>query len=152
MDKNKYYEKLKDPRWQKKRLEIFKRDEWACRYCFDSESMLVVHHTFYKRDCDPWDYPDDSLITLCKVCHEGETEARGDVNSVLVDVLRELPYTSVDDLATSLQHMFYGRYGYPNEVLLSIMTWAMRNYSIFRSISEAYFKKHCKDDSCREQE
>jgi len=35
-----YAEKLKDPRWQKKRLEIMERDEWTCQWCVDSESPL----------------------------------------------------------------------------------------------------------------
>lgn len=43
-----YSDKLKDPRWQKKRLEILTRDEWTCQICFDTESTLVVHHQKYK--------------------------------------------------------------------------------------------------------
>lgn len=27
-----YAEKLKDPRWQKRRLEIFERDDWTCQF------------------------------------------------------------------------------------------------------------------------
>ena len=141
MENVKYSEKFKDPRWQKKRLEIFKRDGWACRYCFDADSMLAVHHTFYKPNYDPWDYPDASLITLCKSCHEAETELRGEANSILIAVLQELPYTSVEDLATSIHKMFHGHYGYPNEVLLSIATWMMGDSSVFHNVSEMYFKK-----------
>ena len=28
-----YYRKLRDPRWQKRRLEIFARDDWTCQGC-----------------------------------------------------------------------------------------------------------------------
>lgn len=31
--KEEYAKKLMDPRWQKKRLEIFKRDGWKCQNC-----------------------------------------------------------------------------------------------------------------------
>jgi hypothetical protein len=62
-----YSEKLKDPRWQKKRLEILQRDEFRCRNCFDNESELHVHHQVYRKD--PWDCPDHFLVTLCKECH-----------------------------------------------------------------------------------
>ncbi len=31
MDKQQYASKLKDPRWQKKRLEILQRDDFACQ-------------------------------------------------------------------------------------------------------------------------
>lgn len=68
-----YAEKLKDPRWQKKRLEILQRDGFACRVCFDTTTTLHVHHKFYKRGANPWDYPDESLITLCAECHKDET-------------------------------------------------------------------------------
>ena len=37
-----YSQKLKDPRWQKKRLQILERDEWNCQICHDNESTLVV--------------------------------------------------------------------------------------------------------------
>lgn len=69
MQKNNYVEKLKDPRWQKKRLEIFKRDNWRCCLCGDTENTLHVHHLRYKKNADPWDYDNDDLITLCESCH-----------------------------------------------------------------------------------
>ena len=33
-----YSEKLKDPRWQKKRLEILERDNFRCQYCGDKNA------------------------------------------------------------------------------------------------------------------
>lgn len=65
-----YSNKLKDPRWQKKRLEILQRDEFKCRSCKDKDSTLHVHHVKYDSGCDPWDYDNDDLITLCESCHE----------------------------------------------------------------------------------
>lgn len=67
-----YSEKLKDPRWQKKRLEILVRDEWTCQKCDDKTSMLVVHHKDYLDNVEPWDYPEELLIALCDDCHEEE--------------------------------------------------------------------------------
>lgn len=67
-----YQKKLLDPRWQKKRLETLQRDEWRCQSCGDKESTLHVHHTAYFPGCDPWDYPDILLITLCSDCHSAE--------------------------------------------------------------------------------
>lgn len=51
--RKKYLEKLKDPRWQKKRLKVFERDEWTCQCCNDTESTLNVHHRYYKHNADP---------------------------------------------------------------------------------------------------
>lgn len=67
-----YSEKLKDPRWQKKRLEILQRDEFACVRCGNSKLTLHVHHKSYIPDQDPWDYEDDNYETLCFVCHDVE--------------------------------------------------------------------------------
>lgn len=98
-----YSAKLRDPRWQKKRLSILERDDFACQSCFDTESTLHVHHQYYTGG-DPWDIPNEALITLCEECHEDEgqigAEERqtfvrvfqhhgwlaGEFNAVLVDV------------------------------------------------------------------
>lgn len=65
-----YSEKLKDPRWQKKRLRILERDKWTCQHCNDTESTLHVHHGYYEWGIEPWEYPDRFLHTYCKGCHE----------------------------------------------------------------------------------
>lgn len=65
-----YSEKLKSPKWQKKRLEIMERDGFQCQMCFDREETLTVHHKYYIRGNNPWEYDDDCLITLCEDCHQ----------------------------------------------------------------------------------
>lgn len=71
MNKNKqaYSEKLKDPRWQKKRLEILNRDDFTCTKCSDKETTLHIHHKKYKPGLDPWEYDNTDLATVCKYCH-----------------------------------------------------------------------------------
>ena len=63
----KYSEKLKDPRWQKKRLEILERDKFTCKECGDTKTTLHVHHEAYKGN--PWEADNDSLKTICEHCH-----------------------------------------------------------------------------------
>jgi hypothetical protein len=63
-----YFEKLRDPRWQKKRLKVMERDNWTCQICNVKESTLNVHHTAYIGD--PWDIPDRKLVTFCEQCHK----------------------------------------------------------------------------------
>jgi 5-methylcytosine-specific restriction endonuclease McrA len=65
-----YAEKLKDPRWQKKRLEIFERDGWKCVACKSTDNSLNVHHLQYRKGKDPWDYSGFELATLCEPCHK----------------------------------------------------------------------------------
>lgn len=67
--KRSYSEKLKDPRWQKKRLEIMQRDNFQCQACCDDKETLHVHHSYYEKGKEPWEYPDDSMRCLCEVCH-----------------------------------------------------------------------------------
>jgi len=65
-----YYEKLKDPRWQKKRLEIMGRSNFKCENCGDSKTELHVHHIKYEYGKNPWEYDEDDLIALCSECHK----------------------------------------------------------------------------------
>jgi hypothetical protein len=67
-----YIEKLKDPRWQKKRLIILQRDNWTCQKCGSKEKCLNVHHVFYEPCREPWEHKDENLITLCEGCHHLE--------------------------------------------------------------------------------
>ena len=68
--KKTYSEQLKDPRWQKKRLEIMSRDGFTCKLCGDKETTLNIHHKQYDYNCKPWEYSDDKLITICEHCHK----------------------------------------------------------------------------------
>ena len=74
MEKKKetYSELLKDPRWQKKRLEILNRDNFTCQICGHNDRTLHVHHIHYKKGKKPCEYDEESLITLCDDCHEEE--------------------------------------------------------------------------------
>lgn len=69
MKKQTYSDKLKSPKWQKKRLEIMQRDKFTCKLCGDTETQLHVHHKEYINGNDPWEYDNKYLITLCEDCH-----------------------------------------------------------------------------------
>ena len=62
-----YSEKLKSPKWQKKRLEVLNRDSFTCCKCGDTETELHVHHLKYTKE--PYDADLKDLETLCKHCH-----------------------------------------------------------------------------------
>lgn len=64
-----YAEKLLDPRWQKKRLEILSRDEFTCRFFEDKTTTLHIHHFNYPKSGNPWDSDEIDLITYCSHCH-----------------------------------------------------------------------------------
>lgn len=65
-----YFLKLRDPRWQRRRLEIFDRDNFCCVECGNSRDTLHIHHRRYIKNIEPWDYPASLLMTVCEKCHE----------------------------------------------------------------------------------
>ena len=65
-----YKEKLKDPRWIKRRREIMERDDHRCMICGEDSLLLNVHHLRYRKGAEPWEYDDCELVTLCEDCHK----------------------------------------------------------------------------------
>ncbi len=88
MEKVTYAEKLKDPRWQKKRLEIFQRDQFRCMECFSDEKTLQVHHKAYKGK-EPWDTQNEFLITYCEKCHQNEEEKLKALAEKFIKLMRD---------------------------------------------------------------
>lgn len=98
-----YKEKLSDKRWQIKKTAILDRDNWKCtnpKCKSDDTVQLQVHHLMYLGANDPWDYPDDMLITLCKYCHDAEN-GREDLEKHLANTLRMKGFLISDLLAMS---------------------------------------------------
>jgi|GEM_PF-5435693 len=69
-----YSEKLRDPRWQRCRLEIMQYADFRCQICGDGTTTLNVHHSYYTSGKSPWMYPAGSLICICEDCHARVTE------------------------------------------------------------------------------
>ena len=64
-----YFEKLQDPRWQKKRLEAMQAANFSCASCGNETVTLHVHHKQYFKGREPWEYDVEQLEVLCKDCH-----------------------------------------------------------------------------------
>lgn len=64
-----YKDQLKSPKWQKKRLEIFNRDEFKCKSCHRTDIELNAHHKLYINGLNAWEYKDNIYVTLCCNCH-----------------------------------------------------------------------------------
>jgi hypothetical protein len=86
--KTSYSEKLLDPRWQRKRLEIFNRDNWQCKRCDTTHKTLHVHHKKYESGREPWEYENELLVTLCADCHEHETLNYNEELNELIDFIK----------------------------------------------------------------
>lgn len=78
-----YAERLRDPKWQKKRLEVMERDQWQCINCCDKKTTLNVHHCWYEKGVDVWDYPMECYQTLCEPCHKIAESTRLKLSKIL---------------------------------------------------------------------
>lgn len=81
-----YREKLLDPRWQRRRLEVLQRTDFRCAHCDSSEKTLHVHHLRYIRGHDPWEYSDEDLRPLCEECHAEWHELRARLDESLARI------------------------------------------------------------------
>ncbi len=95
-----YKEKLRDPRWQRKKNEVLNRDNYQCFDCKSTTKNLQVHHLDYIQGIDPWEYPMDMLRTLCEKCHEKE-KGRIDMERHLATTLMHKGFLMSDLLAFS---------------------------------------------------
>lgn len=103
-----YAEKLKDPRWQKKRLEILQRDEFTCTICQDKTTTLHIHHLKYKGD--PWSVENNHLVSLCADCHLVIETYNIDYNDILVGLKKQSEdYVWVFIILKSKYIHFYGK-------------------------------------------
>lgn len=93
-----YGELLRDPRWQRRRLEVMDRDGWACRHCEADDQELQVHHKRYSGGA-PWEVPMEWLVTLCKDCHGRVTELRRTANDILAEM-------TADELAAAVGRLY----------------------------------------------
>ena len=135
-----YADKLKDPRWQKKRLEILERDEWTCKRCMDSESTLHIHHLSYKREKDPWDYENDNFLTLCESCHEHEYSTRPEYEKMLLNILKQRGFLA-DDIYGLVKGLLDFKPRHIIEVVSSAYEMAFRDPKIQDLLLDMMFQK-----------
>ena len=139
-DKKTYSEKLKDPRWQKKRLKILERDEFTCQSCFDSESTLHVHHRYYTQGAEPWEYPDSALQTLCEGCHQEEREHRPGAEAELIHAMRRnFSYGETINLAVSLLNGVEITPQHSPDVILGAMCYTLIHPELQKEMIDRYF-------------
>ncbi len=124
MTQKTYSEKLKDPRWQKKRLEVLNRDQFTCQVCFDKEQTLMVHHKIYTKGCEPWEYELGNFSTLCDECHKIEHELRFQYEKDLLHSIKAAGFMWEDILLLTIGFDAI-KLQANSEVVASVYAWAI---------------------------
>ena len=126
-----YKQKLKDPRWQRKKSEIMMRDNFTCQQCGATDKTLNVHHITYVRckNGEPWACPDEDLITLCEECHR-EIHSNPDIpfpfdEKMTKEFIKERqlePYDIIGDFVR--REGIFKYYKKPNTRIIDVERWA----------------------------
>jgi len=93
-----YQEKRKDPRWQKKRLEILQSNNWRCEDCGRGDQQLEIHHCYYIKGFEPWDYDIELLMCLCSDCHESRQQRE---QAIHVNLAKAMRCFTADEIETA---------------------------------------------------
>ena len=132
-----YAEKLKDSRWQEKRLHIIDRDGAACRFCGEKPPVLHVHHFQYNGE--PWESGDDDLITLCPLCHKEEHAIISAIKDNVLDELKGCGSITYQSLMTILIKAKQGRM--PLDSTLRILELCFNlNHNFGETLVQEYIK------------
>jgi len=134
-----YIEKLRDPRWQRKRLEVLQRDNFECAECGDTKTTLHVHHKAYHPNKEPWDIENKLLQTLCENCHSLETENIKHASKSLIDSLKKSGFTSTT--MYSLETLFNNKdrsWG-DNEPAFSILKMVIEDDALWGKVRQIFW-------------
>ena len=136
-----YGEKLKDPRWQKRRLQVLERDDWTCQLCRSKDKTLHVHHRWYEKGAEPWEAPDEALVVLCEGCHTNEGGVRHEMEALLLEALRRsLFYYDIIQLADLFHRM-------PPAVIMALARGSsdVEQYKVVENWMRADYEDHLED-------
>lgn len=131
-----YAEKLKDPRWQKKRLEVLNDRDWSCELCHDKESTLHVHHKRYEKGFEPWEYDLDIYAVLCENCHLEEHNNMDIIFNCFSSVIKGMFLSSqISNLAVGFNYM--EKVNSP-EIISSTLEWALQDKTVMDFLISEY--------------
>ena len=66
-----HQDKYQDPRWERFRSKVLEYADYECRRCLRTgrETILQVHHPFYRAGAELWEYHVWEVECLCIDCH-----------------------------------------------------------------------------------
>ena len=124
-----YAEMLKDPRWINRAKEIKEWDRESCQLCGSHEN-LQVHHLYYDKDKEVWQYGDRALVTLCDKCHEEIHKCDKHFYEYLNDLLHKLGEDGVTKfMVLDILDAFSRITEYPSDKNLDLLSEFICKYS-----------------------
>lgn len=145
--KQSYSQKLKSPKWQKKRLEVLSRDEFKCTLCGNDQLTLHVHHHSYEKTRNPWDSPLEELTTYCHVCHEMVEHLNSIFKykcfGVFIKEYSEMPHVSCyylvgDDVDRDLRSLIMFTYNFKSNQLRWLHSMSFQTLSEINSFVKLF--------------
>ena len=85
-----------DPRWQRRRSEVLRRDNFTCQCCGADSRPLHVHHKYYQYPNEIWKDPMEALVTLCVDCHQDKTDEHRNQSKALFAAIYQTGLTPKD--------------------------------------------------------
>lgn len=99
-----YSDQLRDPRWQKRRLEVLSRDNFTCRDCAEAGKTVSVHHCHYCKGA-PWNTPIELLLTLCDDCHDERGAIEASAREALGRLFARMTADDVKEFGANLSQL-----------------------------------------------
>lgn len=78
-----YKDKLNAKEWRDRRREILVRDNFTCQKCGHRSRSNHVHHMVYIIGLQPWEHPDECMLTLCSNCHKYEHQSETKIKHII---------------------------------------------------------------------
>ncbi len=90
-----YQEQLRDPRWQRRRLQILNAADFKCEDC-------EAHHCCYIRGLMAWEYGIELLMCVCDSCHVERQSKEDAIRVSIGKITRHLPLEQLEHEAWSI--------------------------------------------------
>jgi hypothetical protein len=97
-----YSDKLADPRWQRKRLEILQAANFRCEDCGRGDIELQVHHCAYLPGKKTWEHDVSLLMCVCVYCHANRQNREDAIRVSLGRIMRHLPPAQLETEAWNM--------------------------------------------------
>ena len=97
-----------------------------------------MHHRLYLHDTEPWDYPNDLLITFCEDCHELEAMNMASVEKDILAILKtKFLAEGIHEIRVGLHQLELLN---DEATVGAVYGWALSDTGIQRELTTRYYQ------------